>query len=88
MMKVTEEIFGKVNTEVNLIRRLLYNSCQRSSQVAVLLDGVKKEEIPAEFDGHVHFSFPNTKDNLVTSLVELVGYVLDIASLELLPKPI
>ena len=73
-----KEIFCKVNTEADLIRKLLYKSCQRSSQIAVLLNGVKNEEIPAEFDGRAHFRFPTSYDNFDKNWVELIGYVLDI----------
>ncbi|XP_065646412.1 uncharacterized protein LOC100198846 isoform X5 [Hydra vulgaris] len=82
----TEEIICKVNMEADLIRKLLYNSCQRSSQLAVVLDGVKKEDTPAEFNGRAQFSFPNRYDNLDQNWIALLGYVLDMNPVEFSPK--
>ncbi|XP_047134167.1 uncharacterized protein LOC100198846 isoform X1 [Hydra vulgaris] len=82
----TEEIICKVNMEADLIRKLLYNSCQRSSQLAVVLDGVKKEDTPAEFNGRAQFSFPNRYDDLDQNWIALLGYLLDMNPLEFTPK--
>ncbi|XP_047134170.1 uncharacterized protein LOC100198178 isoform X1 [Hydra vulgaris] len=81
-----EEIICKVNMEADLIRKLLYNSCQRSSQLAVVLDGIKKEDTPAEFKGRAQFSFPNRYDDLDQNWIALLGYMLDMNPIEFSPK--
>ncbi|XP_065646418.1 uncharacterized protein LOC100198178 isoform X4 [Hydra vulgaris] len=82
----TEEIICKVNMEADLIRKLLYNSCQRSSQLAVVLDGMKKEDTPAEFKGRALFSFPNRYDDLDQNWIALLCYVLDMNPVEFSPN--
>ena len=79
----TEEIFCKVNTEADLIKKSLYYNCQRSSQFAVVLDGVKKEEIPPEFYGRAHFTFPNDFNVSDKNWNSLLSYLLDISSNDL-----
>ncbi|XP_065646408.1 uncharacterized protein LOC100202417 isoform X6 [Hydra vulgaris] len=81
----TENEFLKVNAEIDSIRKLLYKNCQRSSQLAVLLDGVRTEETPTEFVGRSQFSFPKICNQNDKSWNALVGFVLDLNPLNL-PK--
>ncbi|XP_047134159.1 uncharacterized protein LOC100202417 isoform X2 [Hydra vulgaris] len=73
----TENEFLKVNAETDLIRKLLYKNCQRSSQFAVILDRVRAEETPTEFAGRSQLSFPNAYNRNDKSWTALVGFVIE-----------
>ena len=67
----------KVHTEFNLIRTIMYNSCQRTPQLVIVLDGVKKEDIPDVFRGRHHCLYPKKFESNDESCRNLMGLILD-----------
>ena len=73
----------KVYTELNYIKTIMYHSCQRTPQLVIVLDDVKKEEIPHEFRGRYHCIYPKKLNDNEETCRYLMGILLDTEPIQL-----
>ena len=73
----------KVHTEFNYIKTIMYQSCHRTPRLVIVLDDVKKEEIPNEFRGRYHCIYPKKLNENEETCQYLIGILLDTEPIQL-----
>ena len=66
----------KIHTEFNYIKTMMYRTLQKIPQLVILLDGVKKEEVPDILKNRMLCQFPTSFHNDVETLVHWLVYCL------------
>ena len=84
----------KIHSELSHIKYKIFQSCQKTPQVLLVLHGVTPQEIPAEyFGGRSYVKFPRCYDmDKVDSddddFRKLVGIILDTEPIQIEPPPL
>ena len=66
----------KVNSEFHFIQSLFYEEMQQTPHIAIVLNGVKADELPDVFRGRIHCQFPKSFGMEDEDARQLMGLVL------------